>query len=224
MNPRALVAEALGTAVLLYVIVGSSIMAETMGGDPAGQLLAQGIVVGLALGVAIAVFQAISGSHFNPSVSLAMWRLKTLSATELMGYVGAQCLGAVVGVVVANASFGRSFVALSEHQRSGWGLIAAEAVATFILVLVILMLVRTGRSNAVPVAVGAWVAAIAFATASTGFANPVVTVARAFTDSAAGIAPSSVAAFVAIELLAGLAAVPVARFLVPQPTTEMANA
>ncbi len=217
MNPRPLVGEAIGTAILLFVIVGASIMAETLGSDPASQLIAQAIAVGLALGAAIAVLQVISGAHFNPSVSIAMWRSNELDGRETAGYIAAQCVGAVAGVVAANASFGRSLISVSDHVRTGWELITSEAIATFVLVLVILLLVRTGRAAAVPVAVGAWVTAIVFATASTGFANPVVTVARTLTDAGAGIAPASVAAFVAIQLIAGLAAVPVARFLFPQP-------
>lgn len=215
MNARALVAESLGTAVLLFVIVGSSFMAEGLGTDLASGLLAQAIAVGVALGAAIVVFQVVSGSHFNPAVSLAMWRTKQLTGIETAGYVAAQCIGGLAGVLVAHASFERALVSVSDIQRNGLGLLISEAVATFILVLVILILVRSGRASAVPVAVGAWVTAIVFATASTGFANPVVTVARAFTESGAGISPSSVTAFVGVELIAGLLAVPVARFLIP---------
>jgi glycerol uptake facilitator-like aquaporin len=144
-----------------------------------------------------------------------MWRMKQLSGRDTAGYVGAQCVGAVAGVLAANASFGWPFLSISEIRRDGWGLLTAEAVATFVLVLVILILVRSDRTNAIPVAVGAWVAAIVFATASTGFANPAVTFARALTESTAGIAPASIAAFIVVELVAGVAAVPVAMFLVP---------
>lgn len=220
MNPRALVAEALGTAVLLFVIVGSSFMAEGLGTDATSQLLAQAIAVGTALGAAIVVFQVVSGSHFNPAVTLATWRAKQMTGAEALGYVAAQCLGALVGVLIAHASFERTLITMSNIPRNGTGLIVAEAVATFILVLVILMLVRSDRANAVPIAIGAWVTAIVFATASTGFANPVVTIARTLTDSGAGIAPSSVVAFVAVELLAGLLAVPVATFLIPDEAIE----
>jgi len=220
---RRLLAEAIGTATLLSVIVGGALMAARLGGDDTARLLAQAIVVGCALGVAIAIFQPISGSHFNPSVTVAFWRAGTLTGSDTLRYVGAQLIGAVTGVVAANATFGDSTVAVSEVERSGLGLLGAEAIATFMLVLVILMLVRSDRPTLVPVAVGAWVAAIIFATASTGFANPAVTVSRALTSSEAGIAPVSVVPFVVVQLAAGLVAVPLATQMFPQPIDQPAS-
>jgi glycerol uptake facilitator-like aquaporin len=214
MNRRH-VAEGLGTGLLLYVIVGSGIAAETLGRDAALQLLAHALVVGLGLGVLISLFQTVSGSHFNPSVTLAFWRSGGLTASEASRYVASQVVGAVVGVAVANTSFGDAALSISATERPGAGAMAAEAVATFVLVLVILALVRTGRSSAVPFAVGAWVATIVFATSSTGFANPAVTVARMFTDSYTGIAPASTVGFLVAQVLAGLAAVPTASLLFP---------
>lgn len=212
---RPVIAEGVGTGLLLYVIVGSGIAAERLGTDPAGQLLAHALVVGLGLGVLIALFATVSGSHFNPSVTLAFWRTGTIDSRRAGVFVTAQLVGAVVGVAAANFSFDLTAVSLSSTARTGAGLLVAEAVSTFVLVLVILALVRTGRSGAVPAAVGAWVAAIVFATSSTGFANPAVTVARMFTDTYTGIDPVSIPGFLAVQLLAGPAAALAARHLYP---------
>ena len=214
---REVTAEALGTALLLYVVVGSGIAAETLGDDPAVQLLAHALVVGLGLGVIIAMLQTVSGSHFNPAVTVGFWRSGDVDPAMGARYVVAQLGGAVIGVVLAHVSYGTAAMSISDNIRSGAGLVLAEALATFVLVLVILSLVRTGRSSLVPFAVGGWVAAIVFATSSTGFANPAVTIARVFTDSYTGIAPASVVGFLTAQLLAGFAAAPVASLLFPDP-------
>jgi glycerol uptake facilitator-like aquaporin len=213
---RKSVAEGLGTGLLLYVIVGSGIAAESLGGDRAVQLLAHALVVGLGLAVLIALFQTTSGSHFNPSVTLAFWATRRVERRTALGYFVAQLLGGIAGVVLANVTFDLPALAVSATARDGFGQVTAEAVATFVLVLVILCLVRAGRDGAVPAAVGAWVAAIVFATSSTGFANPAVTIARTLTDSYTGIAPASVAGFLAAQLLAGLAAALVAPLFDPE--------
>lgn len=210
-------AEAVGTGLLLYLIVGSGIAAETLGDDRATQLLAHGLAVGLGLGVLVAVFQNVSGSHFNPSVTLAFWRSGAIGSRTAARYATAQIVGALAGLVVAHLSFDVAAVSISVTVRGGPGLILAEAVATFVLVFVILVLVRTGRPGIVPGAVGGWVAAIVFATSSTGFANPAVTIARVFTDSYTGIAPESIVGFLIAQLLAGMVAVPAAVFFFPDP-------
>lgn len=215
-------AEALGTGLLLYIIVGSGIAAETLGVDPGGQLLAHAIAVGLGLAVLIALFQTVSGAHFNPSVTLAFWRDGTVGSGAALRYTAAQLLGAVVGVITANLTFGQAMISMSSTNRTGLGLAVAEGIATFVLVLVILALVRTDRPQAVPAAVGAWVAAIVFATSSTGFANPAVTIARMFTDSYTGIGPSSVLAFLVAQIAAGLAAAAVANQMYPQRSVDRA--
>lgn len=214
---RQLTGEGLGSALLLYIIVGSGIAAENLGTDPGTRLLAHAIVVGLGLGALIVLFQNVSGSHFNPSVTLGLWRSGALTGDEAARYVAVQLAGAVVGVLVANLSASRAVVTISHNARDGIGPIVSEGIATFVLVLVVLALGRTGRHNTVPVAVGAWVMAIILATPSTGFANPAATIARAFTDSYTGIAPSSVVGFLAAQLLAGIAAAPVAHVLFPNP-------
>ncbi len=215
---RRLVAEALGTGLLLFVIVGSGIQAATLGDDGATNLLAHSLIVGLGLAVLVLMFQPVSGSHFNPAVTLALWRERVVGTAVAVGYVLAQLVGAVLGVMVANLTFAEPAVSLAGTARDGIGLVIAEGVGTLILVLAILVLVRSDRASAIPVAVGAWVAAIVFATASTGFANPAVTVARMLTDTYTGIAPSSVLPYLGVQVLAGLLAVPLAALLSPDPT------
>lgn len=221
---RRLVAEALGTALLLYVIVGSGIAAQKLSSDAGIQLLAHALIVGIGLGVLIALFQTVSGSHFNPSVTLAFWRSGAIDGTSASGYVVAQLVGALVGVGAANLSFGEQVFAVSSTARTGTGLVLAEGIGTFVLVLVILALVRVGRAAAIPAAVGGWVAAIVFATASTGFANPAVTISRMFTDTYTGIAPASVWGFLAAQLAAGLLAAPVTTLLYSKPTHQQVSA
>lgn len=218
-----LFAEALGTALLLYVVVGSGIAAQGLAGDPGVMLLAHAVVVGLGLAALIAMLQTVSGAHFNPSVTLAFWRIRAIDRSRALGYGLAQVAGGILGVALASWSFNEPAMTLSSTARNGAGLLVGEAVATFVLVLVILALVRTGRPQAVPAAVGAWVAAAVFATSSTGFANPAVTVARAFTDTYTGIAPLSVPAFVAVQLFAGFLAALVALVLYPDRATEPAT-
>lgn len=217
-----LTSEALGTALLLCIIVGSGLAAETLTSDSGLQLLAHALVVGLGLGALVAMFQTLSGSHFNPAVTLAFWWTGEMDGGESAGFAAAQITGAIVGVAAANLSFGEGAIAVASTSRGGIGEIIAEAVATFVLVLLIQALVRTDRPGLVPAAVGAWIAAAVFATSSTGFANPAVTVARVFTDTYTGIAPGSAPGFVFAQLVAGLAAAVVARTLFKTDTRETA--
>lgn len=217
---RETAAEAVGAGLLLYVIVGSGIAAERLGNDAAIQLMSHALVVGLGLAVLIALFQTVSGAHFNPAVTLAFWRSGEITARVAVGYGFAQLIGAILGVAAANFSFGLGMLQSATTDRGGAGLIFAEFLSTFVLVLVILALVRTGRAQAVPIAVGAWVAAIVFATSSTGFANPAVTISRALTDTYTGIAAPSVPGFVIAQLAAGAITVPIARFLFPEPARQ----
>jgi glycerol uptake facilitator-like aquaporin len=210
---RKLLAEAVGTALLLYVVVGSGIAAQTQTNDQGLQLFAHALTVGLGLGALIAMFIAVSGAHFNPAVTLGMWRDHRISASEAAAYMAVQLGGAIVGVTAANVSFGRAPLSISANLRSEPGMVMAETFVTFTLVLLILALVESGRTSAIPAAVGAWIATAIFASVSTGFANPAVTVARMFTDSYSGIDPSSIPGFVLSQLAAGLLAGYVARFL-----------
>lgn len=214
---RHVVAEGLGTALLLYVIVGSGIAAQTLSRDGAVQLLAHALVVGLGLAVLIVMLQTVSGSHFNPSVTIGFWRTGGIRGVAAARFTAAQVTGAVVGVVAASLSFDLPAVSISGTARTGLGLIVAEGIGTFVLVLVVLALVRTGRSKAVPAAVGAWVASIVFATSSTGFVNPAVTIARIFTDTYTGIAPVSAIGYLVAQVAAGFVASAVAPVLFPEP-------
>lgn len=220
---RRLGSEALGTALLLYVIVGSGIVSETLTDDAGLGLFTHAVAVGLGLAVLITMLQTVSGAHFNPSVTLAFWRVRAIDGGETARYVTAQVIGGIAGVVAAHSSFETPPISVSTTTRAGLGMVFAETVATFVLVLVILALVRTGRTVAVPIAVGAWVASAVYATSSTGFANPAVTVARIFTDTFTGIAPSSVPGFLIAQLAAGLAAAGTALIFFPDPIRQNAT-
>lgn len=220
---RRTAAEGLGTSLLLYVIVGSGIAAETLVAEPGIQLFLHAVVVGVGLGALIAMLQSVSGSHFNPSVTLAFWRARSISGIEATRFVAAQIVGAITGVIAAHLSFGLRMTTVSTTGRSAIGLVFAEGIATFVLVLIILALVRTNRPAAVPLAVGAWVTSAVFATSSTGFANPAVTIGRIFTDTYTGISPTSVPAFLVAQLLAGVAAAALAVIFFPKPVPQPAS-
>jgi arsenate reductase len=218
---RRLLAELVGTALLVTAVVGSGIMAATLSPDDVGlQLLENSVATALALGALILIFGPVSGAHFNPVVSAADWflgrRSRTgLTATDFAGYVAAQIVGAIVGSVLANLMFALPAVDWSAKTRSAGHLWLGEVVATAGLVLLVFALARSGRSTVAPAAVGAYIGAAYWFTSSTSFANPAVTIGRAFTDTFAGIAPGSVPAFVLAQL-AGLT-IGVALLLVLYP-------
>lgn len=213
---RKATAEAVGTALLVAVVVGSGIFAQRLSPDDVGlQLLESSIATGTGLVALILAFGSVSGAHFNPVVSLADRLLGGLTTRELAAYVPAQVVGGCVGVMVANLMFELPAVTASTHMRSSGGLWLGEAVATFGLLLVILGVVRSGRADSAPFAVGGYIAAAYWFTSSTSFANPAVTIARSLTDTFAGIKPSSVPAFIAFQIVGGLVAVGLARFLYP---------
>ena len=219
-SPRSLVAEGLGTALLLFVIVTSGIAAEALTSDAALQLGLHAIVVGAGLGVLIVMLAPVSGAHFNPAVSIGFALRRSISWTTAGAYSLVQVLGAIVGVIAANAVFSLPWIEIATKDRSGLALGVSEFLGTFVLVLLILALVRSGSGGAVPVAVGAWVTVIIFATPSTGFANPAVTVARMFTDTYTGISPESVPLFVIAQLLAAVAAAVIVGWLVIADAAE----
>jgi glycerol uptake facilitator-like aquaporin len=200
-------AEALGTAFLLAAVVGSGIMAQKLaGGNGALALLCNTIPTGAILAVLILTFGPLSGAHFNPAVSLAFALRRDLPWSIAAFYIAAQVFGAVAGVWAAHLMFELPLWQLSAHVRTGPGQWFAEAVATFGLLLTILgCSART--PSAVPYAVGLYIISAYRFTASTSFANPAVTIARALSDTFAGIAPAGVAAFVAAQLGGMLAAV-----------------
>jgi glycerol uptake facilitator-like aquaporin len=204
---RRVAAESVGTALLLATVVGSGIMAERLSnGNVALALLANSIATGAVLSALILTFGEISGAHFNPAVSFVERLRGALSSRELASYVAAQIGGALIGVAIAHAMFGEAILQRSVHERSGLAQCVSEGVATFGLVSVILGCARHRRES-VPFAVGAYITGAYWFTASTSFANPAVTIARAWTDSFAGIRPADVAPFIVTQLLgAGVAA------------------
>jgi arsenate reductase len=213
---RRATAEAVGTAFLVAVVVGSGIAAQRLSPDDAGlQLLENALVTGAGLVALILALGSVSGAHFNPVVSLADRLLGGLSTRDLVAYVPAQVVGACVGAMVANAMFDLPVVEVSDHVRSSGALWFSEVVATFGLVAVILGVVRSGRTDAAAYAVGAYITAAYWFTSSTSFANPAVTVGRTLSDTFAGIAPSSVPAFVIAQVVGGLLAVGLALHLFP---------
>jgi glycerol uptake facilitator-like aquaporin len=205
--------EWLGTAFLLAAVVGSGIMAQTLsGGNGALALLCNTLPTGAILAVLILTFGPLSGAHFNPAVSIAFALRGTLRWSVAAPYIAAQVTGAIVGVWAAHLMFELPLWQLSITARTGPGQWLAEAVATFGLVLTIFGCVARTPA-AVPYAVGLYITAAYWFTASTSFANPAVTIARALSDTFAGIAPAGVAAFIAAQLVGMLAAVAVGRWL-----------
>jgi glycerol uptake facilitator-like aquaporin len=204
---RRLLAEFVGTALLVAAVVGSGIMAATLSPHDVGlQLLENSVATAFALGALILIFGPISGAHFNPVVSAADWflgrRTRTgLSATDLGGYILAQTAGAIGGSILANLMFDLAAVDFSGKDRSAGHLWLGELVATTGLILLIFALARSGRASVAPAAVGADIGAAYWFTSSTSFANPAVTIGRAFTDTFAGIAPASVPGFIAAQLV-----------------------
>ncbi|GLZ30588.1 MIP family protein [Lentzea sp. NBRC 105346] len=201
---RRAAAEALGTAALVAVVVGSGIQAAKLSHDVGVQLLANSLATVFGLGVLIALFGPISGAHFNPVVTFVAWFANRPPAKEAGAYVLAQTAGAIAGAVVANAMFAEPLVTWSTHNRDAGNLLLGEVVATAGLVALIFGLLRSGKDHLVPMAVAAFIGSAYWFTSSTSFANPAVTIGRAFTDTFAGIAPTSVAPFIAAQLLGGV--------------------
>jgi glycerol uptake facilitator-like aquaporin len=215
---RELLAEGLGTFLLLFLVVGSGISAERLALDPAVALFAHAIAVGAGLTVLIVVFGPISGAHFNPVVTLSLWQARVVGPAGVMPYIAAQLAGGAAGVVLANISFGAAAVSVSNNERMSLGTGVSEVVVTFVLVLLILVLIRIERTSLVAPAVGAWVTAAIFGTSSAAFANPAVSVTRTLTDTYTGIDPASVPGFVAAQFIGAALAVGAAAVL--RPTRE----
>jgi glycerol uptake facilitator-like aquaporin len=213
--PRRLVAEGIGTAWLLAAVVGSGIMgARLSGGNVAMALLANTLATGASLVALILTFGPISGAHFNPAVTLADASQGGLSWRDVPSYIAAQVLGAFAGVWAAHAMFGEALMQVSEHARAGAAQMFSEFVATFGLLSVIWSCSRT-RPDAIPMAVGLYITGAYWFTASTSFANPAVTVARAFTNTFAGIRPSDAPGFIGAQLLGAGVATMLFRWLLP---------
>ncbi|HEY7388503.1 MAG TPA: MIP/aquaporin family protein [Bryobacteraceae bacterium] len=212
---RRAAAEALGTAFLLAAVVGSGIMGERLsGGNAAIALLANTIATGAALVALILTFGPISGAHFNPAVTLADASQGGLAWREVPSYVAAQIAGAFAGTAAAHLMFSEPVFSASRHVRSGGAQLFSEFIATFGLLTIIWGCTRL-RSAAVPFAVGAYITAAYWFTASTSFANPAVTLARAASDTFAGIRPADAPGFIVAQLAGATAATGLFRWLVP---------
>ena len=198
---RRLVAECLGTALLLATVVGSGIMAERLaGGNVALALLGNTIPTGAILFVLITMLGPVSGAHFNPAVTLAFWMRREIKLNEALAYVGVQIIGAIMGTLVAHAMFEEILLQISTNIRNGPAHWLSEGVATFGLVATILGTLRW-RPEAVPTAVGLYITAAYWFTASTSFANPAVTIARSLTDTFSGIAPENAPGFILMQFV-----------------------
>jgi glycerol uptake facilitator-like aquaporin len=194
-------------------------MATNLAADPAADLLINAVATGGALFVLISIFMSISGSHFNPVVTLVMLLQKSISSTLAIGYLVAQLFGAAAGAVLANLMFDNPAIELSAKLREGTNLYLGETIATFGLVLLILLLVAQQNQKLIPAAVSLWIVSAYFFTSSTSFANPAVAFGRSLSDTGSSIALASVPGFVAAQLLGGILAVIVFRIL--QPTKKV---
>ena len=214
---RRLASEAIGTALLVATVVGSGIMAEKLaGGNIAIALLGNTLPTGAILVVLITMLGPISGAHFNPAVSLVMAQRGQLAWVDVLPFILAQIAGGLFGSLVAHAMFALPLLQLSQHVRTGVDQWLAEFVATFGLLFAIIGTVRV-KPDFVAIAVGLYITAAYWFTASTSFANPAVAIARAFTDTFSGIAPANVPAFVVAQLIGAFAGAAVASWLFQWP-------
>jgi arsenate reductase len=222
---RRLLAEFVGTGLLVTAVVGSGVMAARLSPMDTGlELLENSVATMLALAVLILVLGPVSGAHFNPVVSAVDWWLGRgtghgISARHLAAYIPSQVLGGIAGAILANLMFALPAVTWSAHHRSGTGLWLGEVVATAGLILLIFALVRTGRAALAPAAVGAYIGAAYWFTSSTSFANPAVTIGRAFTDTFTGIAPVSVPGFILAQIVGALVGLGAAVAFYPRTPT-----
>jgi glycerol uptake facilitator-like aquaporin len=213
---RRLSAEAVGTGFLLATVVGSGIMGERLAGGSVGlALLANSLATGAALVALVLAFGPLSGAHFNPAVTLSAAAERGLPWSEVLPYVGSQLAGALAGVAIADLMFDAPVFSLSRHARQGPSQLLSEFVATFGLLSVIWGSSRLRPASSVAVAVGTYITAAYWFTASTSFANPAVTVARCLTDTFTGIRPIDVPGFVVAQLLGAGAATVLFRWMVP---------
>jgi glycerol uptake facilitator-like aquaporin len=219
--PRRLTAEFLGSAFLAAIVIGAGIAAQRLSpGDTGLQLLEDAAATAAGLFAIILMFGPVSGAHFNPVVSFADAALGGLSWRDAAAYLPAQVAGCVSGAVAANLMFAGAAVSISARHRASGAHALSEVIATAGLVLAIFALTRTGRTAAVPAAVGAYIGAAYWFTSSTSFANPAITAGRMFSDSFAGIAPSSAPVFIAAQLGGGVAGVAVVKLLYPAPAAR----
>ena len=210
---RRLVAEALGTGLLIVAVIGSGIMAERMTDIVALQLLCNAIATGGALVALIVIFAPVSGASFNPVVGIVGIFTGETTVKDTLWYALAQTVGGCLGAIVANLMFDLDAINISHKIRSGSGVLFSEVVATVGLLLVIYGTIRAKRSNLVPFTVAAWITGAYFFTSSTSLANPAVTVARSLSNTFAGIAPESVPMFVVMQVIGAIIAISLIQFV-----------
>ncbi|MGH9091110.1 MAG: aquaporin [Acidimicrobiales bacterium] len=216
---RRLLAEGMGSAFLAAIVIGSGIAAQQLSpGNTGLELLENAAATAAGLFAVILMFGPVSGAHFNPVVSFVDAAFGGLSWRDAAAYLPAQVAGCTLGAVVANVMFGLAAVSISTKHRASGPHFLSEIVATLGLLLVIFALARSGRSRTAPAAVGAYIGAAYWFTSSTSFANPAITVGRMFSDSFAGIAPSSAPVFVAAQVVGAVVAVGVIKALYPDVT------
>ncbi|WP_329315796.1 aquaporin [Streptomyces sp. NBC_01262] len=219
---RRAAAEFVGTAALVAVVIGSGIQATELTQDVGVQLLANSLATVFGLGVLILLLGPVSGAHFNPVVTLAEWWTARhggggVTARETLAYIPAQIAGAIAGAVLADAMFGQQLVKWSTHDRSAGHLLLGEIVATAGLILLIFGLARTDNLRFAPVAVASYIGAAYWFTSSTSFANPAVTIGRAFSDTFAGIAPASVPGFIGMQVVGGVVGLALVALIFGRP-------
>jgi arsenate reductase len=221
---RRLLAEFLGSAFLAAVVIGSGIAAQQLSPGNSGlQLFENAAATALGLFAIILMFGPVSGGHFNPVVSVVDAAFGGLSWRDTAAYLPAQVGGCVLGAVVANVMFSRAAVEISTKHRASPAHFLSEVVATLGLLVVIFALARSGRSRTAPAAVGAYIGAAYFFTSSTSFANPAITVGRMFSNTFAGIAPSSAPSFIGAQIIGGVVAIGVILALYPRVTPAQAG-
>ncbi len=220
---RRLVAELLGSAFLAAVVIGSGIAASQLSpGDVGLQLFENAAATAAGLFVIILMFGPVSGGHFNPVVSFVDASFGGLSRRDALAYAPAQITGCILGALVANTMFSEALVSISTKHRASPAHLFSEVIATLGLLLVIFALARTKRGSTAPAAVGAYIGAAYFFTSSTSFANPAIDIGRMFSNTFAGIAPASVPGFVIAQMVGGVVAIGLIRYLYPDFTPEEA--
>jgi glycerol uptake facilitator-like aquaporin len=219
---RKLVAEGVGTALLVAAVVGSGIMAQSLAKDPAVTLLCNSIATGGALVALLLVFGPISGAQLNPAVTVCMAVTRDLTPPVALGYIVVQVGGGILGAVIANAMFDLDPVSMSTTVRAGLPKLLGEAVATFGLVGVVIAVGRT-RGPSTPFAVAAYIVAAYWFTASTSFANPAITIARSFSDTYAGIRSADIAGFIGAQCIGAAAGARLFTWLVPLRSAAISN-
>ena len=206
-------AEFLGTALITLAVVGSAFMAISLSDDGLVQLLVNAIATVLTLTLVIAIFAQISGAHFNPVVTLALAIERQIKSSEILSYISAQIIGGIFGVALANLMFESKLIVISSKSRAFGTHYLGELIATSILILVIMLTIYQQRTGALHYLVPAWIGTAYFATVSTSFANPAVTISRVFTDNFSGINPTSALLFVGVQLLGGFLGLGIAQVL-----------